>query len=502
MDKIQACRFFIDDSNLWIEAKKFAAKGKNNRHLKGTARWRNQDPRVRIDLGALMTEIAGSRPVWENASYLYGSKPPPNDSVWKSAKRKGYEVEIFDREGGQVDGKEKEVDNAMAATLADKAAELAVQAQFIQAKAQELSQTVFVVVTGDRDMRPAIKLVLKRYIHVELWGWDEGISQVYRDMDQNEPLFKLCFLDSIFERVSFTQYRSTRPFHLVDRKVAVVLCDFVNQDQYTEEELESAICQKIDSLNHLFFIAWSTTRKELVVEFPDAETKVLDALIEGLRRLFKQSLTVLAWMEYNTRNTRQKTTEWKSTGHEYGSFGALVNQDLDDEPAQQAQAARTVWPARPEAATPQKEPVPARPEIPDPPGQRSRHHASTLAPLGAYVKEEVNESNVGGEWKQYGRDQNKAHKRAMKKAQSCSFGVHCGRRGQCGYKHTDEQLRLFDKFPNRNFTKWKSVKCENTRPHAAKDCSFAHAGESWCPGCLTEGHFHGDPSCSRFQRRP
>ncbi len=47
---------------------------------------KTQDPRVRIDLGKLADQIAGDRPVTRGV--LFGSEPPPVDTVWEKNKRK------------------------------------------------------------------------------------------------------------------------------------------------------------------------------------------------------------------------------------------------------------------------------------------------------------------------------------------------------------------------------------------------------------------------------
>lgn len=47
-------------------------------------------------------------------AFLYGSVPPPKDSVWKAAKEKNYVVQTFLRSDK---GREKEVDVAMASDI-------------------------------------------------------------------------------------------------------------------------------------------------------------------------------------------------------------------------------------------------------------------------------------------------------------------------------------------------------------------------------------------------
>ena len=82
------CYVFIDYSNLWIAGKRVTAKP-----LKGA----KVDDRFRVDLGTLIQSTAKDRPI-TNAC-LYGSVPPPNDSVWKIARDRNFRVKILsDRE--------------------------------------------------------------------------------------------------------------------------------------------------------------------------------------------------------------------------------------------------------------------------------------------------------------------------------------------------------------------------------------------------------------------
>lgn len=57
---------FVDDSNIWIEAKKLQSKLKSFKTC--------EDHRVRIDMGKLADVIADGRPVKQGI--LYGSEPP------------------------------------------------------------------------------------------------------------------------------------------------------------------------------------------------------------------------------------------------------------------------------------------------------------------------------------------------------------------------------------------------------------------------------------------
>jgi hypothetical protein len=294
METKQICHFFIDDSNVWIEAKKFAAKGNVNMPpLQGTG-GKNEDPRLRIDLGRLIEVIAAGREIPADSSFLFGSRPPPNDSVWKKARQLGFTVDVFDRERGKPHGKEKEVDTAMVAAIIEQATELDVEARTNREKLEEKQRTVFVLVTGDRDMRPAVKGPLRKSIQVELWAWESGLSREFRKMSAQESLLEVRYLDSIYDQVTFTEFKSTRKGK-IDARVALVLCDFTNRDEFTEWEWEQHICDDhLMQFHRLFYISWSPTGNELIVEFPEVSADVLDSLILQTRELFNGEISVIS----------------------------------------------------------------------------------------------------------------------------------------------------------------------------------------------------------------
>ncbi|CAI4217623.1 unnamed protein product [Parascedosporium putredinis] len=116
----EQCLFFVDDSNIWISAQREAARGAftGMPALLDT----DVDRRLRIDLGEMLRVIRKGRSLGQ--LFLYGSSPPSNDSVWGAARALNFDVKIYDRSGHTPRGKEKEVDNSMAADMSEAAAEL------------------------------------------------------------------------------------------------------------------------------------------------------------------------------------------------------------------------------------------------------------------------------------------------------------------------------------------------------------------------------------------
>lgn len=79
------CIIIVDNSNVWIEGKKFSAKIKgvkplqNGKHI--------DDPSWRIDFGKLLTVVAGEQKIRE--AILVGSRPPSLRYHLESSQRKG-----------------------------------------------------------------------------------------------------------------------------------------------------------------------------------------------------------------------------------------------------------------------------------------------------------------------------------------------------------------------------------------------------------------------------
>jgi hypothetical protein len=101
------CVVLVDNSNVFIEARKLSAvrKGVTGLTLEGKV---PQDPSWRLDYAGLLTCLADGRKIRE--AFLVGSRPPPNDNVWKMAERGGFKVKTHDRDSSN---KEKAVDSEL-----------------------------------------------------------------------------------------------------------------------------------------------------------------------------------------------------------------------------------------------------------------------------------------------------------------------------------------------------------------------------------------------------
>ena len=149
---------YVDNSNVWIEGMHVSA-------VKiGIAPdlWTAQDSNIcdygwKIDFGKLFQFAGGDKTEVKRAA-LFGSRPPPNDSLWEAAKRKGFEVHVYDR---SVKNREKKIDTDIVATMMEDSFTI------LDPKADEIT-----LVAGDADYVPAIEKLRKRGIafYVVFWA--------------------------------------------------------------------------------------------------------------------------------------------------------------------------------------------------------------------------------------------------------------------------------------------------------------------------------------------
>jgi uncharacterized LabA/DUF88 family protein len=146
---------FVDNSNLWIEGKK--------------ASGRQQSPpvpsnyRYRIEYGRLLTHVLGGRAMG-SVPKLYGSEPPPNDSVWNMIRSHGFDVTVFKR---NIFNKEKGVDMKMGIDIT-------------KLILQVTPPGVIALVAGDADFLPVIEEAKAGGWEIEVWYWGNA-AEVLRN---------------------------------------------------------------------------------------------------------------------------------------------------------------------------------------------------------------------------------------------------------------------------------------------------------------------------------
>lgn len=167
----------VDNSNVWIEGKKFSAKQKGV--LPGTDGKCIDDPSWRIDFGQLLAVVAENTEI--SQAILVGSKPPQNDSVWEAAKSQGFQVIIHER---NYLGKEKAVDT-----------EIVVRGTEIVCT-QEPS--ILKLLSGDRDFMPLISFANNKGWITEMWAFSNAFND---GGEMAQTVTRIKPLDNVFDKI-------------------------------------------------------------------------------------------------------------------------------------------------------------------------------------------------------------------------------------------------------------------------------------------------------------
>ena len=259
---------FADDSNMWIEAKKHAGK-----KFEGC----EEDPRVRIDVGRLMYVVAGEREV--KKATMYGSKPPPNDSVWNKMRERNWSLDIKDRSA--VTGKEKEVD-----------AQLVVDVTELACTTPLALQGTIIILSGDRDMCPAIENVLEKESScwkVEMYVWKNAHTLIKRlkDFRKNYPeRFSWHFFEDYLDKIWYLNREISEKKEVPSNSSAVITVR-----GYTPEQLiidNDKWWEKLDSVAQWpVQYKWplgneGDPTKHLLLVFPSMPDDKLQTLVENI----------------------------------------------------------------------------------------------------------------------------------------------------------------------------------------------------------------------------
>ncbi|KAK4197715.1 hypothetical protein QBC40DRAFT_285078 [Triangularia verruculosa] len=458
----EECLLFVDDSNVWIEAQKFAASGNSYMPKLNDD---DHDPRLRINIGKLAETLCNGRTQVD--SYLYGSRPPPNDSVWDQYNKRGFKTKIYNRGSN---GKEKEVDNSMAVDLTENAVELRADAKHDPVAKEKKDRTIFIVITGDRDLLPAVRTVLRSGIRVEQWGWRSGMAQEYLAERNDNALLSVKFLDNIFSQVSFTNFRSTRQRGSVDPPVTIVLQQ--PESSVAEALDEDFVAKTLLRLGRLFFLSNHKTETDIFAEFPKVKEKVgdMEKIILQARKLFGKKATVISWPE--SRFSKDKSCILETSN---------MFSPLGDDGTQSSSCSTTSG---------DQESDDDNIDVCGPPSPETKHTgAQEIQSRSQHLDDD------SGSWGAVSRSQPaKVHANAQRRSQQCPHGQHCRAQGDCGFKHTYKESNRFRENVNGNinFGKYKTKLCTyhlGSGCHKGKNCAFAHSKEELCcRSCRGKGH--------------
>jgi uncharacterized LabA/DUF88 family protein len=166
------CVVLVDNSNIFFEGQKCSAQRKGM-FPRAVGEKQPVDISWRIDFMKLLAQLAEGRTI--QRAFLVGSRPPPNDDVWKMAKNGGFEVKTYDRDARN---KEKAVDT-----------ELVAQGTLTIATAP--APGVLVIASGDRDFIPLVNVAHDLKWTVEMAAFSSAFTpdgEMALSVDRVRPL--------------------------------------------------------------------------------------------------------------------------------------------------------------------------------------------------------------------------------------------------------------------------------------------------------------------------
>ena len=130
--------------------------------------WTAQQERLcdydwKIDFGKLH-DFAGGHASEVGRAVLFGSRPPANDSLWDVARRRGFEVIVYDR---NIRNNEKKVDTSIATEIVSDSYELMTP-----------DRDEITLVAGDSDYVPTAHRLCQRGFSFYVAFWDHASREL------------------------------------------------------------------------------------------------------------------------------------------------------------------------------------------------------------------------------------------------------------------------------------------------------------------------------------
>ncbi|KIW05774.1 uncharacterized protein PV09_03630 [Verruconis gallopava] len=427
---------YIDNSNLWIEGQKTYAR-KNHQSV-------SFDPTWRFDIGRLKDVLTRkSGPYLEGLNpeiniHLYGSTPPPVDTVWQAIKLHNVKVRTFERSSWT--GREKLVDSELSLDSFEQALE----------DAYNKVRSEFMIVSGDKDMLSSVSRIDQRGFPVHVWSWKLSMTGAYSS-DERLRNVKVHYLDDHLEEIGFceTSFRIDR--NTIDPCSIVVLDPLPKADDieqyvgsltvpvYRYEYAQKRVCAASKDLVIIPALAQLMD--------PDDKTLLFKAAASALS---KSGLEVITYFEYVQRFLKNTDPS---------QFVLELSNRFEEYP-------------RPEDINPQ---------------DSQRHEAP--GKLNAAGDDGYIEVKHWSEKRKKYLDQ-----KEYKAAKRCMWGFYCEKGKYCKLGHTDAERDHFKTYGPKKVRKTKLCRINNCIK--GEKCPFAHGeADLLCPTCNKTGVGHRIGGC-------
>ena len=156
---------YVDNSNVFIEGQRVQAVASGmTANIFEAQKLRILDSSFKIDFGKLHNFVAGKDANQIKRCMLFGSRPPPNDSLWNIARSVGFEVHINDR---NIANREKKIDAGIITNMVR-------DAYTIMSKECD----TITLVSGDKDFVPPVKQLTEDGFNVEVVFWAHAANEL------------------------------------------------------------------------------------------------------------------------------------------------------------------------------------------------------------------------------------------------------------------------------------------------------------------------------------
>ena len=458
---------YMDNSNTWIEAKKLlGSKGQ-------------EDHRVRIDVGELLKVVAKGRHVAE--ANLYGSEPPPLDTVWDKMREKGWNVISHKR--SRITDKEKQVDTQLVTDATIKACKT------------KPSNNTIIFISGDVDMKPAIEAIIKEGWKVEVFMWNHALSNELKKLPREfEGHCTIYYLNSYKNQITFNSMRFpiANNNHLLRIVRAKGVVCKMKADCFKGHEPTEHWCTTVsETLKLPFQYFWmeelnQKTKKcvnnSLVLVFTTVTAssfEIAKIIKIHIKRPIKFVLDMKTYLQYEQNQSSNTSNFFYKMGNfPISSLSEESNNILqlaDDEHLSEEENEHDCL-------------------------VLSENKKKDVKPNSCLSDNDtdLDDDSQSGEWHIVQHKHKKKKKRLY--SEQCHDGIRCQKGSSCSYKHTEEERDFFKTNYGRGRPKnWKTElchhhpKCKKTSHH----CKFAHGEEdAFCTMCKQAGHL--STNCSNL----
>ena len=438
---------YMDNSNAWIEAKKqLGSRGK-------------EDPGIRIDVGKLLYLLAKGRNVV--SAKLYGSEPPPVDTVWAKAEERGWKVLVNER--SKLTGKEKRVDTKLVAHATRDACEYNPPGTMI-------------FISGDADIIEAIEIALEKSWNVEVYMWQHATSNEFRKLKGCLVEYLDKYEEEIIFRDGMKYHVSANKECLSDARTYGIVC------KVTFTHKTSLIRKWLCDFNRRFKCRcryfWlrelypsAEDNMLVLVSEQDVPSNKIAGIIKAHQREKVNGIEEMqSFLQFEQEQKQMVSDSQKKPMIEKQSDLYLYMSSEVDRNLESEDEFFSVTSIMNDESQTLLEPEPN---------------------IGN-GKDVTDDSDEGGEWKKVKPRKRKKKPKKQLYSKPCENGIYCYDGSNCAYSHSQKEKCFFQSNRGHGKIAIKSKPCYKYPrcPKPDKDCRYAHGEQdAHCFKCNTTGHF-------------